>query len=393
MTLLRRLPLALVSTLLLAAGVDAQVPASAPATSAPRAGKVDVITVHGKSLEGNLAGDSPDRGVSVYLPPSYATDRNRRYPVLYLLHGFTDSDERWFGRIQHFVNVPQAADQAIAAGTREFLIVMPNAYTKFAGSMYSNSVVTGDWERYVARDLVSYVDSHYRTMAVPESRGLAGHSMGGYGAWRVGMKYPDVFSVIYALSPCCMVPNLNPQPAAARQGRAGAPPADGRAAGPPAQGRAGRGGRGPADNGLTAEQVRTWEDIEGAGFGTKAQLASAAAWSPNPKKPPFFIDLPTVNGQTDNLILAKWAANAPLAMTDQYIENLKKMKALAIDAGDRDEPIATTVRQLDALLNNYGLAHTYEIYSGDHVSGVAARLVTHTLPFFSKNLSFQAPRK
>src|SRR5205085_63991 len=167
----------------------------------------------------------------------------------------------------------------------------------------------------------------------------------------------------------------------------------GRASGPPAQGRAGAGrGGAPADNGLTADQVKTWEDVEGAGFGTKAQLASAAAWSPNPKKPPFFIDLPTVNGQTDALILAKWAANAPLALTDQYIENLKKMKALAMDAGDRDEPIATTVRQLDALLDNYGLAHTYEIYSGDHVSAVAARLVTHTLPFFSKNLSFDAPR-
>jgi predicted alpha/beta superfamily hydrolase len=54
---------------------------------------VDVITVHGASLEGNLTGDSADRRVSVYLPPSYATAKSRRYPVVYLLHGFTDSDD------------------------------------------------------------------------------------------------------------------------------------------------------------------------------------------------------------------------------------------------------------------------------------------------------------
>src|SRR5688572_5412413 len=72
---------------------------------APRQGTVEHISVHGASLEGNLTGDSPDRMVSVYLPPSYATERNRRYPVVYLLHGFTDSDDRWFGRIRHFISV------------------------------------------------------------------------------------------------------------------------------------------------------------------------------------------------------------------------------------------------------------------------------------------------
>src|SRR5437867_10427202 len=131
-------------------------PAAASAPDSPTNGTVDVITVHGASLEGNLAGDSPDRRVSVYLPPSYVTAKSRRYPVVYLLHGFTDTDERWFGRVQHFINVPASADGAIGAGVREVMIVMPNAYTKFAGSMYSNSVVTGDWERFVTTDVVSY---------------------------------------------------------------------------------------------------------------------------------------------------------------------------------------------------------------------------------------------
>ena len=326
------------------------------AQNAPaRQGSVERVTVHGISLEGNLAGDSADRGVSVYLPPSYATSGTRRYPVVYLLHGFTDSDDRWFGRVKHFISVPQVMDAAIAAGSREVVVVMPNALTKFGGSMYSNSVTTGDWESYVANDLVRFIDGRYRTMAHVASRGLAGHSMGGYGALRIGMRFPQVFSSVYALSPCCMVPNMTP------------------AAGTPSP----------------AEAVKTFEEVEKANFGLKAQLASAAAWSPNPKNPPLYLDLPTRGGELQPLVLAKWAANAPLAMVDQYIGNLKALKGLAIDAGNKDEPIATTVRTLHGMLETYGLPHLFEIYEGDHVNRVAERIEKQMMPFFGKYLAFE----
>src|SRR5437588_6022021 len=88
------------------------------------------IKVHGKSLEGNLEGDSPDRDVSIYLPPSYATARNRRYPVVYLLHGYTNSDEGWFGPglksgfLSANTSLPAVAEKAIAAGAREMILVM-----------------------------------------------------------------------------------------------------------------------------------------------------------------------------------------------------------------------------------------------------------------------------
>src|SRR5215813_3241855 len=170
-------------------------------------GTVERIKVHGKSLEGNLDGDSPDRDVSIYLPPSYITEKNRRYPVVYMLHGFTDDDARWFGMVKHWINFPEVINKALADGkTREMIVVMPNAFTRFKGSMYSNSVTVGDWETFVAKELVDYIDAHYRTLARRESRGLAGHSMGGYGTMRLGMKRPDVFSSVYALSPCCMEP-------------------------------------------------------------------------------------------------------------------------------------------------------------------------------------------
>src|SRR5437868_1025192 len=70
------------------------------------------------------------------------------------------------------------------------IVVMPNAYTRYQGSMHSSSVVTGDWEAYIAKGLVAYIESHYRTLPNLASRGLAGHSMGGYGIMRIGMKYP-----------------------------------------------------------------------------------------------------------------------------------------------------------------------------------------------------------
>src|SRR5262245_61339726 len=116
--------------------------AAAPAkeTSPATTGHYERVVVHGKSLEGNLSGDSPDRQVSVYLPPAYAKDRGRRYPVVYLLHGFTDSDARWFGlEGRHFVNVPRAVDAALAAGVRPMIVVMPDAFTRFQGSFYSSS--------------------------------------------------------------------------------------------------------------------------------------------------------------------------------------------------------------------------------------------------------------
>jgi S-formylglutathione hydrolase len=315
-------------------------------------GKYERIKVHGKSLEGNLEGDSPDRDVSIYLPPSYATARTRRYPVIYLLHGYTDSDDLWFGSKPHFINVPTVADKALASGSREMIIVMPNAFTAYQGSMYSSSPATGDWEAFVAHDLVAYMDSHYRTIAEASSRGLAGHSMGGYGTVRIGMKNPGVFSSIYILSPCCMAANMNPR------------------------------------RSEKAEAIRSAADLAQTDFGTRAQIASAAAWSPNPKNPPLFLDLPYKNGELQPDIVAKWAANAPLAMIEQYILNLKKMHAIAMDAGDKDEPIATTVRTLDQILTTYDIPHAFEIYPGNHVSAIADRMETKALPFFSKNLSF-----
>src|SRR5579862_2476038 len=183
------------------------------ATNADRKGAVERIKVHGKSLEGNLEGDSPDRDVFVYLPPSYGTEKNRRYPVVYFLHGYGVKAETYW----NLMTVPATADKLMADGTvHEIILVHPDAYTIYSGSMYSNSPTTGDWETFITHDLVDYIDNHYRTIANRDSRGLAGHSMGGYGTLRIGMKYPQVYSSIYAMSSCCLMnnPGAPPRPPA-----------------------------------------------------------------------------------------------------------------------------------------------------------------------------------
>lgn len=312
---------------------------------------VEHIKVHGTSLEGNLEGDAIDREVIVFLPPSYAKQMNRRYPVVYALHGYSIGAQQWSGEI----HVPQTIEGAFAQGAKEMIVVLPDSRTIHNGSMYSSSVTTGDFEKFISHDVVAYIDAHYRTIADRRSRGLAGHSMGGYGASRIGMKHPDVFGSLYIMSPCCM---------------------SARAAGP---------SNPELEKSLAA--VKSAEDSAKLPFGARTQLASAAAWSPNPNNPPLYLDLPTKDGVAQPEVLARWAANAPLAFVDQYIGNLKQYRAISMDVGDQDG-LRVDAGKLHDVFDKYGIANSFEIYPGTHTSAVADRFQNHVMPFFSKNLCF-----
>src|SRR6201996_3714923 len=175
--------------------------------------QVEHIEVHGTALEGNLEGDAVDREVIVFLPPSYSSDPRRRYPVVYALHGYSIGAEQW----THEIHVPQTIEGAFAQGAQEMIVVLPNSKTIHNGSMYSSSVTTGDFENFIAHDVVAYIDSHYRTIPERMNRGLVGHSMGGYGASRIGMKHPDVFGALYIMSPCCLSSMVGGGPGTADQ--------------------------------------------------------------------------------------------------------------------------------------------------------------------------------
>lgn len=333
----------------IAAQVQTEVP---PAVAGAKPTAVERIKIHGIALEGNLEGDAIDREVFVVLPPSYAKQKSRRYPVVYALHGYSIGAEQWSKEI----HVPQTIEGAFAQGTKEVIVVLPDSKTVHNGSMYSSSVTTGDFENFIARDVVAYIDAHYRTLPTRLSRGLVGHSMGGYGATRIGMKHADVFGSLYIMSPCCLSP---------------------RQAGPA-----------NAEMEKTLEAVKTAEDSAKLPFGARAQLAAAAAWSPNPKNPPLYLDLAKKNGEVQTDVLARWAANSPLAFFDQYVANLRMYRAISIDVGDKDG-LRVDSGKLHEAMDKYGIANSFEIYQGTHTSAVAVRFQNYVMPFFSKNLCFE----
>jgi len=349
--LLHRLVLATTVSLSFSLGAQLQTDVPSPVPGAKPV-TVEHIKVHGVALEGNLEGNAVDRDVFVFLPASYEKEKSRRYPVLYALHGYSISAEQW----THEIHVPQTIEGAFAQGAKELIVVLPDSKTVHNGSMYSSSVTTGDFEQFIAHDVVAYIDSHYRTLPNRDSRGLVGHSMGGYGATRIGMKHADVFGSLYIMSPCCL---------SARPARPANPEIE-----------------------KALEAVKTPEDSAKLQFFARAQLASAAAWSPDPKNPPLYLDLPTKNGEPQPEVLAKWAANAPLAFIDQYIDNLRRYLAIAIDVGDQDG-LRVDTEKLHDVLDKYGISNSFELYSGTHTSKVADRFQNHVMPFVSKNLCFQ----
>lgn len=353
---------AIATVLAFEGSVSAQVQTNVPPL-VPGAKPVTVehIKIHGTSLEGNLEGEAVDRDVIVFLPPSYQKGLKRRYPVIYALHGFFIGADQW----SHEIHVPQTIEGAFAQGSQEMIVVLPDSKTIYNGSMYSSSETTGDFERFIYHDVVAYIDAHYRTIPDRKSRGLVGHSMGGYGASRIGMKHPEIFGALYIMSPCCMSPMAGGGPGPADQAKERALAAEKKASE----------AKSPAD--LAAQSP---------GFGV-AIFADAAAWAPDPKNPPLYFDLPTKDGVPQPEIVAKFAANAPLAFVDQYIGNLKQYRAISMDVGDQDG-LRFDATKLHNILDNYGIANSFEIYSGTHTSAVADRFQNHVLPFFSKNLCF-----
>jgi enterochelin esterase-like enzyme len=321
-----------------------------PVAAAPTV-TVEHIKVHAPSLVGNLEGESADRDVLVMLPPGYASHPRRRYPVVYALHGYSIGAEQW----THEIHVPQTIENADAKGARDMIVVLPDSKTIYGGSMYSGGQTVGDFETFVYRDLVQYIDAHYRTIPDRRSRGLVGHSMGGYGASRIGMKHADVFGALYIMSPCCMSPR--------------------------------DAGQIDAKTLVAISGVKSPADAADLPFMTKALLATAAAWSPDPNNPPLYFDLPVKDGKPQPDVLARWTANAPLAFVDQYIGNLKRYRAIAIDVGDHDG-LRFDARKLHDILDSYGVKNSFTIYPGTHVSNVAYRFQDFVIPFFSKNLDF-----
>jgi len=161
-------------------------------------------------LQGTLLDDtlsSPIIGSSfpyrVYLPPDYQYSPQRRYPVLYMLHGLGGNYTEWSDSF-----LPEQADRLMVAHViPAMIVVMPDD----GGQTYWANWEGGPrWADYLTEDIVSTIDQRYRTLANPQSRAIGGLSMGGLGALNLAFRHPDIFGVVGAHSPSV---RLEPDPA------------------------------------------------------------------------------------------------------------------------------------------------------------------------------------
>ncbi|MBI2502946.1 MAG: T9SS type A sorting domain-containing protein [Candidatus Latescibacteria bacterium] len=322
--------------------------------------------IHSAALEGNLLGDSPENSVWVYLPPSYDSLPEKYYPVVYLLHGYLMESVWWLGGglSGGLFNISSVLNRFMTEHPdRELILVMPDGHNRYLGSWYVNSPVTGNWEDFLTQELVRYVDSTYRTLPQTAHRGIAGYSMGGSGAWILATRYPEVYGAVYSLS-------------------GGIAP------------------HGPVDATMWRRilGLETMEQFGGLpNYFYQAQVSLAAAFSPNPDKPPFFVDFPfELVGEELRVVepvWQKWLASLDLpVMMHTYQEQLRQLRGIRFGCGDQETDILPEHLATAQALTNLGTPYAYETYKGTHTSGIPSRVETYVLPFFAQALYGYFPR-
>jgi S-formylglutathione hydrolase FrmB len=281
------------------------------------AGRVVRERVVSEALKGNATGDPAERIVPIYLPPSYDREPERRYPVCFVLAGFTSRGLSLLNDAAWSLSLDQRMDALIARGCGEMILVMPDCFTRYGGSQYLDSSATGRYEEHLVSELVPFVDARYRTIPSRDHRGIAGKSSGGYGALVHAMKHPDRFGAVVAHSPdlyfdYCYRSEV-PRFCSTIQ-RAG--------------------GVGRWLEAFEAKVQKTGDDFE-----TMNVLAMAAAYSPNPANPPLGIDLPCdlETGAFRADVWERWLAHDPLRMLESRADALRSMRLVYLDCGTRDE--------------------------------------------------------
>ncbi|HYM80356.1 MAG TPA: alpha/beta hydrolase-fold protein [Candidatus Limnocylindria bacterium] len=311
-------------------------------------GQVVMERFESQVLKGNPAGDPHARTVPVYLPPSYAAAKDRRYPVVYVLAGFTGRGRMLLNDNPWSPPLDERMDRLLARGAcGEMILVMPDCFTRFGGSQYLDSTATGRYEHHLVSELVLHVDQTYRTQADRDHRGVAGKSSGGYGALIQGMRHPEVFGAAACHSGDMMfdycyrggVPKFCSQ---VQQG-----------------------------GGLVAWLERFEAQIQKKDddFTALNILGMAAAYSPNPDTSPFGIDLPCdlETGAFRDDVWERWLEHDPLRLIERHAAALRSLRLLFLDCGTRDEwSLHLGARRFAARLQALGIAHEHEEFDDGH---------------------------
>jgi S-formylglutathione hydrolase FrmB len=276
-----------------------------------------VEIVDSRALAGNPLGDPTARRVAVWLPPSYASAPDRRFPVIYWLAGYAGTGEQMFSGTPWQPGVGDRLDRLAASGAMgEAIVVAPDCFTRWGGAQYLDSPALGHYETHVVREVISAIDARFRTVATRDGRAVGGKSSGGFGALVLAMRHPDLFSAVashagdmyFELS---AMPDLAVAVRTLRRHRG-------------------------VDGFL--RQFEANEKKGSADFTTMMVLAQAGAYSPDPAREhgvalPFDLD----TGEIDWAVWQRWKAWDPIEMAAPHAEALRKMKLIFIDAGTRDE--------------------------------------------------------
>lgn len=320
----------------------------------PTESKIIIETHSSGLLRDNPLGDPATRRVPVYLPPGYEEDKSR-YPVVYLLTGFTGRGTLLLNDSAFDETIQERLDRLIRAGeVRPLIVVMPDCFTRYGGSQYLNSSATGPYEDYLLEELVPFIDRRYRTRPEAGYRALAGKSSGGYGALVQAMRHPDVFGALACHSgdmyfDYCYKPDfvkfLN------------------------ATGRLGLQTREALGRFLADFSPKMYP--KPANFFDVIHIAAmSACYSPNPAVPCGF-DLPfdPVTGELRPEVWQRWLAHDPITMLqdEKHVAALRRMKLIYLDCGSRDEyALQYGARIFCQRLVGLNIPYSYEEFDAGH---------------------------
>ncbi len=328
-------------------------------------GRVEVAEFKSRVLQGNPAGDPHVRRVPVYLPPSYDTSPATRYPVVFVLTGFTGRGRMLLNDNPWSPSLDDRLDALNAAGAPEMIVVMPDCFTRFGGSQYMDSAATGRYETHIVSELVPWADATYRTLPGRERRGVAGKSSGGFGALHLGMRHPDVFGAIAChsgdmLFEYCYQPDF-PKACSVLQAAGG------------------------VKRFLEAFEATPQKGKDD--FLALNILGMAACYSPEPAAE-LGVGLPfdLASGLPRDDVWQRWLEHDPLRRLPAHADAMRAMRLLWIDCGSRDEyHLHHGARAFARELGRLGIAHVHEEYADGHMN-VSYRY-DRSLPALARALS------
>lgn len=343
-------------------------------------GQLIYISIPTPSLEKSILGDATNQPAVVYLPPSYAEGK-KNYPVVYYLSGWGNDFKSLTNGDFNGFKLNDTMDKLIKSGNvKDMIIVAPSGISAFLAPYYVNSPVTGNWEDYVVKDVVKYIDSKYRTIQNPKGRGITGHSMGGFGALNAAMKHPDVFGSVYALSPGLYDKNgltthgLFTEKSIKEyfdlQKEFEAKPLD------------------EARKELKDSYVNwrySWEFFFNVSYGS--------AFSPNPDKVfPLNYPYSMKDGKPvlDKKLWEEWqnGFGGIESQVKKYKSNFLKLSGIGIEYGTKDDNtfIIDGCQSLDKEFKKSHIPCSFNTFDGGHIDKLGERLEKAMIPFFSKEL-------